>query len=211
MIKEESGGTLTLTRSQGSGPMAVSLTIDNGGTSVSNNVNINVREPASDAWVQRTPDATENPVTKQFFARDPGTGLGTIHYCGTQADATEVYLKVFTTDTGTDVPYATHRQTLAAGAYSFAAPIAAGKVTYMINPITQQLAGGVFKYTRTKDSGLTYKIYYSTNLADWTMDAAAIQSPAAALAGVETVTVTLASVAPLDGKLFVRVEASPMP
>jgi hypothetical protein len=31
VIKQESGGTLTLTRSQGSGPMTVALTIDNGG------------------------------------------------------------------------------------------------------------------------------------------------------------------------------------
>ncbi len=33
------------------------------------------------------------------------------------------------------------------------------------NPITQPLAGGVFKYTRTANSGLTYKVYYSTNLS----------------------------------------------
>jgi alpha-N-arabinofuranosidase len=80
-----------------------------------------------------------------------------------------------------------------------------------VNPITRQLAGGVFKYTRTKDSGLTYKVYYSTNLSAWTLDAAATQSPAAAVGGVETVTVTLAAAAPSDGKLFVRVEATPTP
>jgi autotransporter-associated beta strand protein len=133
VIKQATNGTLTLTRSQGSGPMTVSLTIDNGGTPVSNSVVIQVQEPASDPWVQRTPDANEKPVTKQFFARDPATGLGTIHYRGTQAGATEVYLKVFTTDTGSDVPYATHRQAPVGGAYSFAAPIAAGKVTYKVS------------------------------------------------------------------------------
>jgi hypothetical protein len=69
---------------------------------------------------------------------------------------------------------------------------------------------GVFKYARTKDAGLTYKVYDSTNLSAWTLDAAATQTPAAALAGVETVTVTLAA-APLDGKLFVRVAAAPPP
>jgi len=133
VIKQATNGTLTLTRSQGSGPMTVSLTIDNGGTPVSNSVAIQVQEPASDPWLQRTPDANEKPVPKQFFARDPGTGLGTIHYRGTQAGATEVYLKVFTTDTGSDVPYATHRQAPVGGAYSFAAPIAAGKVTYKVS------------------------------------------------------------------------------
>ncbi len=132
VTKQTSNGTLTLTRSQGSGPMTASLTINNGGTPVSQSVIINVQEPASDPWAQRTPAANEKPVNKQFFARDPGTGLGTIHYRGTQGGATDVYLKVYTTDTGADVLYATHRQTLAGGAYSFAAPIAAGKVTYKV-------------------------------------------------------------------------------
>jgi autotransporter-associated beta strand protein len=130
--KQVSNGTLTLTRSQGSGPMTVALTMDNGGAPVTNSIVITVQEPASDAWVQRRPDANEKPVNKQFFARDPGTSMGGIHYRGTQAAATDVYLKVYTTDTGADVLYATHRQTLVGGAYSFAAPIAAGKVTYKI-------------------------------------------------------------------------------
>ena len=79
------------------------------------------------------------------------------------------------------------------------------------NPITQQLDKntGTFKYTRTKDSGLIYKIYWSTDLSTWTLDPSATQSPAAAVAGVETVTVTLAAAAPPDGKRFVRVEATP--
>ena len=132
VIKQTSNGTLTLTHSQGSGPLNVSLTIDNGGTPVSQSVVIHVQEPASDPWAQRTPADNEKPVNKQFFARDPGTGLGTIHYRGTQTGATDVYLKIYTTDTGADVLYATHRQTLAGGAYSFASPIAAGKVTYKV-------------------------------------------------------------------------------
>jgi len=82
-----------------------------------------------------------------------------------------------------------------------------------VNPITRQLdkTTGVFKYARTKDSGLIYKVYYSTNLSAWTLDASATQTPAAAVAGLETVTVTLSSSAPLNGKLFVRVEAAPPP
>jgi hypothetical protein len=80
-------------------------------------------------------------------------------------------------------------------------------------PITQQLDKntGIFKYTRTKDSGLIYKIYWSTDLSAWTLDTSATQSPAAAVDGVETVTVTLAAAAPPDGKRFVRVEATPAP
>jgi hypothetical protein len=82
-----------------------------------------------------------------------------------------------------------------------------------VNPITQQLdkATGVFKYRRTKNSGLTYKVFYSSNLSAWTLDSSATQSPVPAVAGVETVTVTLAAAIPSDGKLFVRVEATPTP
>jgi hypothetical protein len=81
------------------------------------------------------------------------------------------------------------------------------------NPISQPLnkANRIFKYTRTKNSGLTYKVYYSTNLSAWNFDAAATQSSSPTLSGIETVTVTLAAAADLDGKLFVRVEATPTP
>lgn len=75
-------GTLTLTRAQGNGPMTVTLTMDNGGFAISHSVTVNVQQPASDAWVQRTPDANEKPVPGQFFARDD-TGKGTIYYNGT--------------------------------------------------------------------------------------------------------------------------------
>ena len=74
VTKQESNGTLTLTRSQGSGPMTVTLAVDNGGPPVSQSITIDVQEPASDPWLQRTPGATEKPVNGQFFARDPNTG-----------------------------------------------------------------------------------------------------------------------------------------
>ena len=50
------------------------------------------------------------------------------------------------------------------------------------HPATRQ-ATGIFKYTRTKDSGLTYKVYYSTTLSGWTLDASATQTPAPAVPG----------------------------
>ncbi|MCX6878595.1 MAG: DUF2341 domain-containing protein [Verrucomicrobia bacterium] len=135
-------GVMTLTRAQGSGPMTVTLVLDNGGTLVSSSKTITVQEPASDAWAQRTPGATEKPVAKQFYARDPNTNNGTIFYKGTQTgSATEVYLKIYTTDTGADVLYATHRQNLVGRAYSFAVPIAAGKITYKVTYGTR--TGGV--------------------------------------------------------------------
>ncbi|MEI7901463.1 MAG: DUF2341 domain-containing protein [bacterium] len=125
--------TLTLLRSQGSGSMTVTLVMDNGGALITNTVTVTVQEPASDAWVVRTPGATEKPVNSQFFARSPITGMGTIYYNGTQSDTPDtVFLKIYTTDTGSDVLYATHRQPLVAGAYAFTAPIAAGKTTYKV-------------------------------------------------------------------------------
>ena len=133
VTKQTSGGTLTLTRSQGSGPLTVNLTIDNGGTPVTITKTITVQEPASDVWVQRTPDANEKPVNNQFFARDD-TGFGTIYYNGTQAGSPDgVFLQVYTTETGSDVPYGNiHRQTLTNGSYAFTVPIAAGLVKYKV-------------------------------------------------------------------------------
>jgi len=127
-------GVLTLTRSQGSGPMTVTLVLDNGGALVTATKTITVQEPASDAWLQRTPGASEKPVSGQFFARDP-TGYGKIFYNGTQSGSpASVYLKVYTTDTGSDVQYGTTlRQTLGTGgSYAFTAPVLGGKTTYKV-------------------------------------------------------------------------------
>ena len=93
---------------------------------------ITVQEPASDAWVQRTPGANEKPVNNQFFARDPTPGSARSITTAPRAARPPGLPKVYTTDTGTDVLYATHRQTLVGGAYAFTAPIAAGKVTYKV-------------------------------------------------------------------------------
>ena len=127
-------GVLTLTRAQGSGAMTVTLVLDNGGALVSSSKAITVQEPASDAWVQRTPGASEKAVSNQFYERDPNTNMGTIYYNGTGAGATPVYLKVFATpDAGTEAQYGqTLRQTPAAGAYGFSVPIGAGKVIYRV-------------------------------------------------------------------------------
>ena len=134
VIQQITPGVLTLTRSQGSGPMVVTLILDNGGFGVSESTTIAVQEPATDPWVERTPGATEKPVTGQFFARNPDTSLGTIYYNGTQggSPAGGVFLKVYTTDTGSDVLYATHRQALVGGAYAFSAPVLAGMTTYKV-------------------------------------------------------------------------------
>ena len=78
-----------------------------------------------------------------------------------------------------------------------------------VNPITDTsaLRGGTFSYTRRANSGLTYKVLSSPDLVLWMEDTQALQTPGAALAGIETVAVTLPSAVPPAGKRFVRVEA----
>ncbi|MEI6533916.1 MAG: DUF2341 domain-containing protein, partial [Verrucomicrobiaceae bacterium] len=133
VVKQITPGVLTLLRSQGNGPMTVSLTMDNGGSPVTVTKTITVQQPASDSWLQRTPDANEKPVNFQFFARNPSTNKGTIFYNGTQSGSpNSVFLKVYTTDTGSDVPYASYSQAFIAGPYAFTVPIDAGKVTYKV-------------------------------------------------------------------------------
>ena len=77
------------------------------------------------------------------------------------------------------------------------------------NPITQQLdkATGAFKYTRTKDSGLTYIYQSSTTLRepwdDFTPDSAVSNNATP----VEEITVTVPANLLLNSKLFLRVKA----
>ena len=91
-----------------------------------------MQEPASDAWVQRTPGATEKPVNNQFYARDPirawARSITTAPRAGTPDS---VYLEdlydpmraMCSTPTSPDAR---------GGAYAFSVPIAAGKVTYKV-------------------------------------------------------------------------------
>ncbi|MCF7732777.1 MAG: hypothetical protein K9N23_13895 [Akkermansiaceae bacterium] len=76
-----------------------------------------------------------------------------------------------------------------------------------VNPISMPLSGDAFAYTRRAGSGLTYTVYYSTDLTNWTWDENADQAAGEPVNNVETVSVTLVDAAPVDGKLFVRVQA----
>jgi Domain of unknown function (DUF2341)/Concanavalin A-like lectin/glucanases superfamily/Carbohydrate esterase, sialic acid-specific acetylesterase len=123
---------MTLTRSQGSGPLTIKLVLNNGGALTTATKTINVTEPASDPYIVRTPSATEIPVSGQFYARDD-SGMGKIYYNGTQGGSpNSVFLKVYTTDTGVDVPHSSFTQSLVDGKYTFTAPIAAARVTYKV-------------------------------------------------------------------------------
>lgn len=84
------------------------------------------------------------------------------------------------------------------------------------NPITAELdkATGTFTYTRrdpvTKNTGLTYTIWTSTNLVDWTQETnlSAVQTPGTPDGnGIQSVLVTLTP-APTAPKFFVQVRAN---
>jgi hypothetical protein len=174
-------GSMTLTRSQGSGPLTVTLVLSNGGTLVSSSKTIAVTEPASDPYVVRTPGANEIPVTGQFYARNPNTNLGTITYNGSQSGSpTSVFLKVYTTDTGSDVLYATHTQSLVAGKYAFSAPIAPGRVTYkvvygtttggsdtIVNTVTDLVCGDAYIFEGQSNAWATDGLPADTTTDPW--------------------------------------------
>ena len=74
-----------------------------------------------------------------------------------------------------------------------------------VNPCSP-LLGTQFSYTRRASSGLDYTVEYSTDLATWNPATATQVSGTPDPNGVQIVTVTVSN-APVDGKLFVRVQA----
>ena len=94
-IHESMPGKLMLKRAQNSGKMTVTATLSNGGRPTLQSITINVTEPKSEGWLERTPAKDERPVEGQFFARDD-KNEGTLFYHGTLAEAADtVFLKVY--------------------------------------------------------------------------------------------------------------------
>ena len=98
-ISKTEGDKLILKRAQNSGPLTVTLALDNGGEPVTQTVTISVKEPTRDDWVVRNPGPDEKPVNNQFYARGP-KNEATLHYTGTlDAAADSVFLKLYAGDT----------------------------------------------------------------------------------------------------------------
>ncbi|TAE74979.1 MAG: hypothetical protein EAZ84_10140, partial [Verrucomicrobia bacterium] len=80
------------------------------------------------------------------------------------------------------------------------------------NPIAVPLddATGTFSYTRRQQSltSLSYTIWYSTDLATWTQDSAAVQGTPSLNGEVETVPVTLSAALLENSKLFIQVRSN---
>lgn len=110
VIKEIAPRKLLLKRAQNSGTMTVTATVSNGGKPTTQAIQIAVKEPAKDEWVQRLPDKDEKPVDNQFYARDD-KNEGTLYYNGTLpsppaplpkgergVEADSVFLKLYADD-----------------------------------------------------------------------------------------------------------------
>lgn len=98
VIKRIESDRLVLKRSQYSGPITVTLAIDNRGSPTTAASEILVTEPKTDPWVQWSPGKEEKPVDNQFYARDD-KNEGTLHYNGTlDKPADTVFLKVYADD-----------------------------------------------------------------------------------------------------------------
>ena len=98
VIKEIAPDRLLLKRSQYTGPLTVKAVIDNGGAPREASTSLQVTEPKSDPWVQRTPEKDEQPEDGQFYARDD-KNEGTLYYNGTlEQPADAVFLKVYADD-----------------------------------------------------------------------------------------------------------------
>jgi hypothetical protein len=98
VLREEKPGSLLLRRSQYSGGIRVRCLAENGGAVSEASVEVEVREPASDPWVERVPDPEEKPLEGQFYARDD-RNEGTLFYNGVlDRPADAVFLRVYADD-----------------------------------------------------------------------------------------------------------------
>jgi hypothetical protein len=129
VIKEAAPGKLLLKRSQNSGKLNVKLAISNGGVETVHDATIIVKEPAKDAWVQRTPDKDEKPVDNQFYARDD-KNEGTLYYNGSLTEAADsVFLKLYADD---KLIKTESQKPKADKTYAFAVKLQAGLIKYKV-------------------------------------------------------------------------------
>ena len=127
VIKAVASDRLLLTRSQFSGPLTVKAVISNGGADRSATTSIQVTEPKSDPWVERTSVIDEKPEDGQFYAcNDQNVG---ILYCnGTLEQPADVMVLRIYAD---DKPFETLSQKPTADkSYAFAAKLKPGLIKY---------------------------------------------------------------------------------
>ncbi|MEO1993655.1 MAG: DUF2341 domain-containing protein, partial [Planctomycetaceae bacterium] len=146
-IHDGTSGKLILRRAQNSGDLQVTARLSNGGDEVSSTARISVREPALDAWVERTPEKHEQPRDNQFYARDD-QNMGTLYDNGTlKTPADSVYLKVH----ANGKLFASEQQPVKAdGRYAFAVKLKPGLIKYKVS--MGSIQNGVSKVLRTVEN-----------------------------------------------------------
>ena len=129
VMKEITPDRLLLKLSQYTGPITVKATLSNGGSNTVATTSINVTEPISDPWIERTPGKDEKPEDGQFFARDD-KNEGTLYYNGTlDKPADAVFLKVYADD---KLVKTEAGKPAADKSYSLTAKLRAGLVKYKV-------------------------------------------------------------------------------
>ena len=129
LIQDAVPGKLILKRAQNSGKLTVTATLSNGGKPVTQAIQIMVKEPAKDAWVERIPDKDEKPVDNQFYARDDNNE-GTLYYNGTLTQGADlVFLKLYA---GDKLIKTESRKPNADKSYAFAVKLKAGLIQYKV-------------------------------------------------------------------------------
>lgn len=129
VVREVASDRLILKRSQFTGAITVSVAIHNGGKTTVASATITVKEPAKDAWVQRTPAKDEKPVDNQFYARDDRNESSLFYNGALEQAAESVFLRVF----ADEKPFTTETQKPQADkAYAFTVKLKPGLIKYRV-------------------------------------------------------------------------------
>ncbi len=127
--------SLRLDRAQNSGRMTVTLALDNGGVETTHSVVIDVREPATDPAIVRTPAPDEKPEANRFYPCD-ASGEGVLFYNGSlksesdsSASAEMVFLKLYDEK---GLRKTVRSRVVKDGNYTLSVRLAAGLVRYRV-------------------------------------------------------------------------------
>ena len=134
VIKEVAADRLLLKRSQFSGSLTVKAVISNGGVDRSAATSIQVIEPKSDPWIERTPAKDEKPEDGQFYARND-KNVGTLYCNGTlDQPADSLVLKVYADE---NLVETLNQKPTAEKTYAFAAKLKPGLIKYRVELVAK--------------------------------------------------------------------------
>ena len=129
-VNEETGDGLVLKHAFKGGRLRVRVGISNGGAVVEQTVEIQVTPPAADPWLARVPMTQEKPEAGQFYARDPVSNRGVLHYNGKLTEPADmVFLRLYADDR---VANAMIGKPAGDGSYALSVPLEPGLIKYKV-------------------------------------------------------------------------------